>query len=189
MSIKLTYTTGKRNLDVTAMESIEFTKDVEEIDLIDKRITSIVLTPLSACTNLRKLNLSENLLQNIDLAPIKSATNLHTLLLYENKLQNIDLSPVSFCSNLQDLDLSHNNLQNIDLSALKSCTNLQQLDHSSDSSKLRSPVARSHIIFAGPESFGRDGFFAAIERQNDCFSSSPKDPIITLISTQAIFSF
>ena len=126
MTIVLTYTT-----EDGIQEQVELSETVYEIDLEDRKISTIDLQPLSICTNLQYLSLSNNQIERIDFSPLSSCVNLQELILGgilgKNQLQSIDLIPLGSCVNLEKLILSNNQLQSVDLTPLASCSNLQTL--------------------------------------------------------------
>ncbi|MBD3408501.1 MAG: leucine-rich repeat protein [Candidatus Lokiarchaeota archaeon] len=100
MDISLMYT------DEVGRERVaRFDRTVKEIDLSDRGVKVIDLSPLSSCSSLKKLSLSDNQLEGIDLYPLSSCTSLQILRIDRNKLQRIDLSPLSSCTSLETLEV------------------------------------------------------------------------------------
>lgn len=91
-------------------EQVEIEKKITEIDLSNRAISSIDLSPLSNCKHLSVLNLGNNLLQTIDLTPLRSCKKLSVLDLTNNQLKSIDLSPLKNSSHLEGLYLYWNYL-------------------------------------------------------------------------------
>ena len=91
---------------------------LEYLCLVDNNLTSIDLSPLASCVNLRWLYLSGNQLTSIDLSPLASCTNLRSLEFFDNQLTSIDLSPLASCADLLRLYLNGNQLTSIDLTPL-----------------------------------------------------------------------
>jgi len=96
----------------------ECSKKNLEIDLSDRGITDIDLSPLRSCNNLRRLLLNSNALTSVDLTPISTCKDIRELRLRQNDLQSIDLTPLRHCVNLVLIDLKSNQLQHIDLAPL-----------------------------------------------------------------------
>jgi len=122
MSIKQTYTTTNNEVKYVLLEN-----DIEKIDISNKMIKLIDLSPLRSCTCLQELILRENQLQTIDLSSLAPCATLQNLDLSSNQLQSIDLSPLSSCASLQSLALDRNELQSIDLAPLEICSGLSFL--------------------------------------------------------------
>jgi len=108
--------------------SVSFKDDVTKINLGEREISHIDLSPLSKCTDLKALSLRKNLIQEIDLSPLHDCRKLSFLDLSHNRISTIDLSPLSDNQYLRRLWLNNNQLQVIDLAPLGSCPNLVVLD-------------------------------------------------------------
>ena len=130
--MKLTYTEAKFHDPYSdrllRKKRISFKDDVTKINLADKEISHIDLSPLSKCTDLKALFLGKNLIQEIDLSPLHDCRKLSFLDLSHNRISTIDLSPLSDNRYLRRLWLNNNQLQTIDLAPLASCPNLVLLD-------------------------------------------------------------
>ncbi|KXS97747.1 hypothetical protein AC578_3194 [Pseudocercospora eumusae] len=95
--------------------------EVEEIELLHSKITSIPALRLERFKNLRRLCLRQNQIQHIEL-PETCKTTLEELELYDNLLKHID--GVEEYTELRTLDLSYNKLKHI-----KRVSTLKKLDH------------------------------------------------------------
>jgi hypothetical protein len=100
-----------------------------DLTLRNTSITTLDISPLSSCTNLKTLNLfNNNKLRILDLAPLSGCLSIQSLFIsFEEGIQNLDLSPLSRCNNIQTLVISLRHIKEIDLSALSGCHNLERL--------------------------------------------------------------
>jgi hypothetical protein len=105
-------------------QKILYHEDVTTIDLVEKEISEIDLSPLSDCPNLKQVNLMMNKIYQIDLSPLSDCQELQILNLSYNRLKEIDLSPLRECTNLSILNLQFNLLENIDFWPFIDSTNL-----------------------------------------------------------------
>lgn len=103
-------------------------KDITWLDLFEKQLRQVDLTPLSNFQKLVKLDLSENNLATIDLEPLSYCQNLKEIHLSANRLVSINLTPLGNCQNLEELYLSSNRLMSIDLNPLSNCQKLTKID-------------------------------------------------------------
>ena len=118
-----------------SQESVNFEGDCARINLSSRRITSIDLSPLRHCSNLReirlqkngleKLYLSYNRLESVDLSPLKKCVRLRRLYLYNNRLTSLDLSPLGECMELERLSCYGNQFTRLDISPLLACSKLR----------------------------------------------------------------
>ncbi len=137
--IILTYANSQDRIDSAAsrqrrvksktIDVEDFTQggSVEKLDLSNRGITEIDLSPLGNCLSLRSLNLGFNKLRAIDLSPLSTCTQLEDIMLDDNQLESIDLTPLADCQNLTGLGLFENRLEFIDLEPLKNCKNFREL--------------------------------------------------------------
>ncbi len=91
------------------------------IDLTNNQLTTVDLTSLQYCYTLEVLNLTSNQLTTIDLAPLEHCSNLTRIALSNNRLTAVDLAPLEKNTTLELLDLADNKLTNVDLSPLQQC--------------------------------------------------------------------
>ncbi|MBD3189770.1 MAG: leucine-rich repeat protein [Candidatus Heimdallarchaeota archaeon] len=105
----------------------EIAKDIQALDLSERQLSSIDLSPLQNCPKLQWLFLSMNQLTSVDLSPLKNCHNLQHFFLNINQLTSVDLSPLKKCQQLQELVLFGNQLSSVDLSPLENCQQLQIL--------------------------------------------------------------
>ena len=112
--------------------SIELWKEIEKIELRNKSLQYVDLSPLKQCTNLEYLILSMNEIESIDLSPIHKCVALRTLFLEENKIRNIDLTPLEPCENFSGLSLSSNMLKVLNLAPLEKSKNIRSISLASN---------------------------------------------------------
>ncbi|KAI8587339.1 hypothetical protein BDZ88DRAFT_444806 [Geranomyces variabilis] len=94
--------------------------DVEELDLVHERLTTIENLGFERFTNLRRLSLRQNLLSKLHSLPNKTLTELD---FYDNRLSRIE--NIDHLTNLISLDLSFNKIRHIErVEALKNLTEL-----------------------------------------------------------------
>jgi hypothetical protein len=103
----------------------EISKDIDQLILRNKEITTIDLSSLADCQHLRVLDLSMNQIRWIDLNPLKTLTDIRSVNLFANQLEGVNLDPLRTSTELQFLNLSQNSLDRIDLSPLHSCLELK----------------------------------------------------------------
>ncbi|MHA1449150.1 MAG: leucine-rich repeat domain-containing protein [Candidatus Hodarchaeales archaeon] len=111
---------------------ISFNK-LTHIFLGGNHLDIVDLKPLGNITYLELFDLSKNNLNEINLDFVRSTYHITTIILNSNRIRNIDLTPLENCKSLQYFDLSNNKIQNIDLSAFKLCLDLIKLDLSHNS--------------------------------------------------------
>ncbi|MFW9909236.1 MAG: leucine-rich repeat domain-containing protein [Candidatus Thorarchaeota archaeon] len=99
----------------------------DTVKLGRKKISSIILDPLSDCNNLRRIWLNDNHLTSLDLSPLSHCANLEILSISGNILESIDLTPLKHCKKLEELYLQKNNLESIELGPLKAAQDLRIL--------------------------------------------------------------
>lgn len=109
------------------VDSTSFKPDTDVIKLGRKKVTSLILDPISHCSNLRRLWLNDNQLESIDLSPLSHCTRLEILSISGNNLSSIDLAPLKHCSELKELYLHKNNIESIDLAPLRDTKKLSIL--------------------------------------------------------------
>ncbi|MCD6417330.1 leucine-rich repeat protein [bacterium] len=114
--------------DSNCLEGLEtYSAALETIDLRWNSLTTIDLSPLQECENLKTLKLSENQITHIDLSPLANCQNLWWLSLGNNELDSIDVSPLANCNNLYWFDLYYNHIVKIDVSPLVDVSSLKKL--------------------------------------------------------------
>jgi len=99
-----------------------------ELTLSHGDAIEVDLSPLSSCTELKRLWLAVGWVTTLDISPLASCTGLETLYISSSNLRLIDLTPLSFCMNLRSLDIIGNRLSELDLSPLSACANLTSLN-------------------------------------------------------------
>ncbi|NHJ15138.1 MAG: leucine-rich repeat domain-containing protein, partial [Candidatus Thorarchaeota archaeon] len=106
-------------------EECKFTCDDEKIDLHMRAATSIDLSPVSKCHDLKELDLSHNQLTGIDLGPLSNLQELERLSLRDNHLSELDLWPLITCKSFKHLELASNRLRQLDATPLFRCSHVE----------------------------------------------------------------
>ena len=102
--------------------------DTTRIDLSMRGITSIDLTPIQNCNQLRTLDLSKNHIAELDVTPLSTISTLERLKLKGNELLVLDLWPLRNLTNIEEIDLTQNRLGSINLTSVirQTCVSLDE---------------------------------------------------------------
>ncbi len=123
--LELTLSEGEAiEVDLSPLSSCT---DLKRVWLAVGWVTELDISPLGSCACLETLYISSSNLRQIDLAPLSSCKKLRSLDIVGNRLDELDLSPLSACGNLISLNVSNTNLSDLDLTPLSECKKTRYL--------------------------------------------------------------
>lgn len=100
---------------------------LEELILYGNQMTTVDLSDLEQCSELRALDLRYMALQSLDLSPLEGCKKFEDLDVVGNQLSGLDLSPLAGCKKLRSLRMRDNYIQGLDLTPLGSVDSLRTL--------------------------------------------------------------
>lgn len=112
-----------KNIDLSSLKNSQ----LENLDLSFNSLSSLDLTVLSDCPELKYLLLEGNNFKTIDLQPLRHCSQLEWLYLNMNQLVGVDLKPLANSGKLKELVLENNQLKSLDLSPLSNLKSLETL--------------------------------------------------------------